>query len=70
MRELGAIPGKERKSLRLILAAIFCWFVGYNAIETFFTSYGTFRLGVAESTASLLLGFFSLTFVAFSGGRS
>ncbi len=40
--------------------------MGYNAIETFFTSYGTFRLGVAESTASLLLGFFSLTFIAFS----
>lgn len=50
----------------LILLAIFAWFVGYNAIETFFTSYGTFRLGVAESTASMLLGFFSLTLFLFS----
>ena len=66
LRELGAIPAEERKSLVLLLLAIFCWFVGYNAIETFFTSYGTFRLGVAESTASLLLGFFSLTFILFS----
>jgi maltose/moltooligosaccharide transporter len=66
LKGLGAIPGEERKSLMLILLAIFSWFVGYNAIETFFTSYGTFRLGVAESTASLLLGFFSLTFIAFS----
>jgi MFS family permease len=66
LRELGAIPAEERKSLILLLLAIFCWFVGYNAIETFFTSYGTFRLGVAESTASLLLGFFSLTFILFS----
>jgi maltose/moltooligosaccharide transporter len=66
IRGLGRVPGEERKSLILILAAIFCWFVGYNAIETFFTSYGTFHLGVAESTASLLLGFFSLTFIAFS----
>jgi MFS family permease len=66
LRKLGAIPAEERKSLILLLLAIFCWFVGYNAIETFFTSYGTFRLGVAESTASLLLGFFSLTFILFS----
>ncbi len=66
LKEVGTIPAEERKSLILLLAAIFAWFVGYNAIETFFTSYGTFRLGVAESTASLLLGFFSLTFIAFS----
>ncbi len=50
----------------LILLAVFAWFVGYSAIETFFTSYGTFRLGVSESTAALLLGFFSVTFIAFS----
>jgi MFS family permease len=66
LKQVGAIPSEERKSLILILMAIFAWFVGYNAIETFFTSYGTFRLGVAESTASLLLGFFSVTFIAFS----
>jgi MFS family permease len=66
LREVGAIPHQERKSLILILLAIFSWFVGYNAIETFFTSYGTFQLGVAESTASLLLGFFSLTFIIFA----
>jgi MFS family permease len=66
LKELGTIPREERKSLLLLLGAIFSWFVGYNAIETFFTSYGTFRLGVAESTAALLLGFFSLTFILFS----
>ena len=66
LKEMGSIPTEERRSLILILAAIFCWFVGYNAIETFFTSYGTFQLGVSEGTAALLLGFFSLTFIAFS----
>ena len=66
LKQVGAIPAEERKSLILILAAIFAWFVGYNAVETFFTSYGTFSLGVAESTASLLLGFFSLSFLIFA----
>jgi MFS family permease len=66
LKGIGAIPREDRKSLILILAAIFSWFVGYNSLETFFTSYGTFKLGVSESTASLLLGFFSVTFLAFS----
>ena len=66
LKQIGDIPAEERRSLILILVAIFAWFVGYNAIETFFTSYGTFSLGVAESTASLLLGFFSVTFIIFS----
>jgi maltose/moltooligosaccharide transporter len=66
LKGVGTIPAEERRSLVLILLAIFAWFVGYNAIETFFTSYGTFYLGVSESTAALLLGFFSVTFVAFS----
>lgn len=65
-RHVRDIPSEARKSLLLILAAIFAWFVGYNAIETFFTSYGTFKLGVSESTASMLLGCFSLTFIVFS----
>jgi maltose/moltooligosaccharide transporter len=65
-RQVRDIPREARRSLFLILAAIFAWFVGYNAVETFFTSYGTFRLGVSESTASLLLGCFSLTFIFFS----
>ena len=66
LRQVSAIPGEARKSLVLILLAIFSWFVGYNAIETFFSSYATFHLGVSESTASILLGCFSITFIAFS----
>jgi maltose/moltooligosaccharide transporter len=66
LRQVGAIPREARQSLILILLAIFCWFVGYNAIETFFSSYATFRLGVSESTAGILLGFFTVTFIAFS----
>jgi len=66
LRQLGTIPRESRKSLILLLLAIFAWFVGYNSIETFFSSYGTFRLGVSESTAGILLGCFSVTFIAFS----
>jgi maltose/moltooligosaccharide transporter len=54
---------KGEKSLLAILCAILCWFVGYNALETFFTSYAKFHLGIPESTGALVLGFFSVAFM-------
>jgi len=54
---------KGEKSLLAVLAAIFCWFVGFNAIETFFTSYAKFYLGMKESTGAMILGFYSLFFI-------
>lgn len=77
-KELGAnlkdVFGAE-KSLLLILVSILCWFIGFNAIETFFTSYAKYYLGMKESTGALILGFFSVTFMitavasGFIGGR-
>jgi maltose/moltooligosaccharide transporter len=59
----------EKKSLILILFAIFFWFTGYNAIETFFTLYATNTILSAgklvdEGTATMLLAFFSVSFIA------
>lgn len=54
---------KVRGSLMGILFAIFFWFTGYNAIETYFTLYATNVLGVSKGTASMTLTFFSLALV-------
>jgi len=51
------------KSLFFILLAIFFWFVGFNALETFFTSYAKYYLGLGESTGGQILGFFSFAFM-------
>jgi len=53
-------------STRGILLAIFSWFLAYGAIEAFFTSYGKWYLGIRESTASMILGLFALSFILFS----
>ena len=58
-------PG-EKRSLILLLCAIFFWFCGYNAVETFFTLYATNNLGATPGEATGLLTFFSLSFVAFA----
>lgn len=55
-----------RQSLLLLMLSIFLWFVGYNAIETFFTSYGVSVLRIAENQASLLSSVSYVTFILFS----
>jgi MFS family permease len=56
----------EWKSLILILVAIFFYFVGYNAIETYFTLFATHNLGVKDGTASIILGCYAVAFLAFA----
>ncbi len=56
----------RRRSLGLILLAIFFWFCAFNALETFFTSYATDTFGLSEGSAAMTLAFFSVAFVAFA----
>jgi MFS family permease len=64
----------ERSAIRLLFA-IFFWFLGYTAIEAFFTLYAKNHLGLDEADGARLLGQLSLIFVLFAlpsgyiGGR-
>lgn len=68
------VQDRERSALRMLLA-IFFWFIGYNAVEAFFTLYANKHLGLAEADGATLLGHLSLVFVLFAlpsgylGGR-
>lgn len=70
----GLFQEKEKSPLR-ILAAIFFWFIAYNAIEAFFTLYAVKHLNLPVGDASRLLGQLSLIFVimalpaGYIGGR-
>jgi maltose/moltooligosaccharide transporter len=65
-RGLRDVPPESLRSLTLLILAIFFWFVGYNAVETFFSSYGVATLGVSESTASMILSVAYVTFILFA----
>lgn len=54
------------KSTALILLAIFFWFVGYQGVEATFSNYCVQFLGLEVTDASLILGFFALSFLAFA----
>ena len=56
---------RDKSALRLLLA-IFFWFVGYNAIEAFFTLYSVNHLGLNEAMEPACLGHLSLLFVIFA----
>ena len=60
------LPAHQKRNLLSLLFAIFFWFCGYNAVETFFTTFAVKNLGVAEGTATMTLAFFSVSFVAFA----
>jgi Na+/melibiose symporter-like transporter len=60
-----AFTNKE-KSLLFMLLSILFWFIGFNAIETFFTTYAKFHAGIPESTGALIMGVFSLVFMVFA----
>ena len=53
-----------KKSLFTMLAACFFWFIGYSAVEGFFTVYATTTLHVKDGTAAILLGVYSIAFMA------
>lgn len=55
----------ERSALRLF-GAIFFWFVGYSAIEAFFTLYARSHLGINEAEGATLLSVLPLFFVLFA----
>lgn len=59
------IKNPDNSALRL-LSAIFFWFIGYAAIEAFFSLYVNKHLGLEESEGARLLSQLSLLFVIFA----
>ncbi len=66
LRGIKRVSRESRRSLALLMLAIFCWFVGYNAVETFLSSYGVSELGMTTGQAPLLMGVASLAFLTFA----
>lgn len=56
---------RDRSGL-FLLGAIFCWFVGWNATEAFFTLYAREILGVPVGTGTQMLTAFAATLILFS----
>ncbi len=49
------LPGPVKQSLGFLLVSIALWFIGYNAIETWFTTYANHEWGMTLGAASVCL---------------
>jgi maltose/moltooligosaccharide transporter len=63
---LREVLNDEDKSGTRLLFAIFFWFIGYAAVETFFTLYAQEHLGIDAGDGATLLSVFPLFFVLFA----
>ena len=59
------ISGRDKSTL-LLLGAIFCWFMAWNAIEAFFTLYVNKVLGIAVGTGTQMLTIFAAVLILFA----
>ncbi|HJR81354.1 MAG TPA: MFS transporter [Anaerolineales bacterium] len=66
IESLREVLYEQDKSGARILFAIFFWFVGYSAVETFFTLYAQEHLGISPGDGATLLSVFPLFFVLFA----
>jgi MFS family permease len=63
---LSEVLNAEDRSGLLILLAILCWFIGFNALETWISSFGKFTLGIGEGRMAVLTSGLALMFVVFA----
>ena len=63
IESLRFLASEKDKSALFLLLALFCWTVGFTAVEAFWTLYATNHLGVSASDATRILGQLSLVFV-------
>jgi Na+/melibiose symporter-like transporter len=66
LRGFSLVPPQYRRSLLLLLAALFCWVLAYDGISTFFSSYAVDVLKVSPGLAPTLFGLAGLTFIVFA----
>jgi MFS family permease len=62
-KALLTVLREKEASTKLLLGAIFLWFIGWNGVETYFTLYGTEVWGLEKDTAAQYLTYFSLAFL-------
>jgi len=59
------LRASDRSGLYILLA-ILCWFLGFNALETWISSFGKFTLGINEGRMAIFTSGLALMFVIFA----
>ncbi|HEY4723258.1 MAG TPA: MFS transporter, partial [Anaerolineae bacterium] len=66
LENLREVARRSDRSGLFLLGAIFAWFVGWNAMEAFFTLYARDVLGISEGTGTQMLTAFAAALIIFA----
>jgi len=66
LKKLRDIPPANRRTLIFLMLAIFCWFVAFNGIDTWFTSFGVTALDLSPGKAGMIFSVALIAFIIFA----
>lgn len=66
LAKLKNVPKENRKTLLLLMLAIFAWFVAFNGIDTWFTSFGVTSLHLSPGKAGMIFSVALISFIIFA----
>jgi MFS family permease len=66
LKKLRDLPSENRRTLIFLMLAIFCWFVAFNGIDTWFTSFGVTVLDLTPGGAGQIFSVALIAFILFS----
>ncbi len=66
LRKLRDVPPENRRTLVFLMLAIFCWFVAFNGIDTWFTSFGVTVLDLSPGEAGQIFSVALIAFILFA----
>jgi MFS family permease len=66
LKKLRDLPAANRRTLAFLMLAIFCWFVAFNGIDTWFTSFGVTVLELSPGQAGQIFSVALIAFILFA----
>jgi maltose/moltooligosaccharide transporter len=66
LRKLREVPPANQRTLTFLMLAIFFWFVAFNGLDTWFTSFGVTVLGLTAGRAGMIFSVALIAFIIFA----
>jgi maltose/moltooligosaccharide transporter len=64
--KLREVPAANQRTLTFLMLAIFFWFVAFNGLDTWFTSFGVTVLGLTAGRAGMIFSVALIAFILFA----
>jgi MFS family permease len=66
LKKLKDVPAENRRTLAFLMLSIFFWFIAFNGIDTWFTSFGITVLGLTPGKAGMIFSVALIAFIIFA----